>query len=124
MKKIKFLGFLAPALLCVSFASAQDFSSAFDFSDSSSSGDFGSDFGNDFSGDFGSSSSSSSFSGFSSSALEVSGEAEVNFRGYFDKEDEFGVPLKEWETEADPKGKINLKYANDAVSAEVKLVRR
>ncbi len=120
MKKIKFLGFLAPALLCVSFASAQDFSSDFDFSDSSSSGDFGSDFGNDFSGDFGSSSSSSSFSGFSSSALEVSGEAEVNFRGYFDKEDEFGVPLKEWETEADPKGKINLKYANDAVSAEVK----
>lgn len=120
MKKIKFLGFLTSALLCVSFAAAQDFSSDFDFSDSSSSGDFGSDFGNDFSGDFGSSSSSSSFSGFSSSALEVSGEAEVNFRGYFDKEDEFGVPLKEWETQADPKGKINLKYANDAVSAEVK----
>jgi len=57
MKKIKFLGFLASALLCVSFASAQDFSSDFDFSDSSSSGDFGSDFGSDFSGDFGSSSS-------------------------------------------------------------------
>ena len=120
MKKIKFLGFLTSALLCVSFAAAQDFSSDFDFSDSSSSGDFGADFGNDFSGDFGSTSSSSSFSGFSSSALEVSGEAEVNFRGYFDKEDEFGVPLKEWETQADPKGKINLKYANDAVSAEVK----
>ena len=120
MKKIKFLGFLTSALLCVSFAEAQDFSSDFDFSDSSSSGDFGGDFGNDFSGDFGSSSSLSSFSGFSSSALEVSGEAEVNFRGYFDKEDEFGVPLKEWETQADPKGKINLKYANDAVSAEVK----
>ena len=119
MKKIKFLGFLTSALLCVSFAAAQDFSSDFDFSDSSSSGDFGGDFGSDFSGDFGSS-SSPSFSGFSSSALEVSGEAEVNFRGYFDKEDEFGVPLKEWETQADPKGKINLKYANDAVSAEVK----
>ena len=81
MKKIKFLGFLTSALLCVSFAAAQDFSSDFDFSDSSSSGDFGGDFGNDFSGDFGSTSSSSSFSGFSSSALEVCCEAEVNLRG-------------------------------------------
>ncbi len=90
------------ALLGASLLSAQDF-------------DFGDDFGSDFGGDFGDSSSS-----FSASALEVTGEAEINFRAYFDDEGEYGLPVDEWKTEAEPKGKINLKYSTDAVSADVK----
>ncbi len=90
------------ALLSASLLAAQDF-------------DFGSDFGSDFGGDFGDTSSS-----FSASALEVTGEAEINFRAYFDDEGEYGLPVDEWKTQADPKGKINLKYSTDAVSADVK----
>ncbi len=99
----KFIFSLASfALLGASLAGAQDF-------------DFGSDFGDDFGGDFGDTSSS-----FSASGIEVTGEAEINFRAYFDDEGEYGLPVDEWKTEADPKGKINLKYSTDAVSADVK----
>ncbi len=99
----KFIFSLASfALLGASLAGAQDF-------------DFGSDFGDDFGGDFGDTSSS-----FSASSIEVTGEAEINFRAYFDDEGEYGLPVDEWKTEADPKGKINLKYSTDAVSADVK----
>ena len=77
--------------------------------------DFGDDFGSDFGGDFGDASSS-----FAATSLEVSGEAEVNFRAYFDEEGEYGLPVDEWQTDTTPSGKINLKYANDSVSAEAK----
>lgn len=89
--------------------------------DSDFGGDFSGDFSDDFGGGFGDSSSSGS--GFSMTQLELSGEAEVNFRGYFD-DDGHGadnpLSVKDWETEVAPKGKINLKYNNDSVSAEVK----
>lgn len=103
MKKFIF-SLTSLALLSTSILAAQDFGD-----------DFGSDFGSDFGGDFGDSSSS-----FSASSLEVTGEAEINFRAYFDDEGEYGLPVDEWKTEANPKGKINLKYSTDAVSADVK----
>lgn len=106
MKKIKLLGFIAAYTLAASLAFGQD--SDFDFSD-----DFGSDFGD----------SSSSSSGFSMTQLEVSGEAEVKFRTYFDDDEHTQydpLEMKDWDTEAIPKGKVNLKYNNDSVSAEVK----
>lgn len=110
MKKLKLLG-LASAL---AFAGALAFSQDSDFSN-----DFASDFGEDFGSDFGDSSSSS----FSMTQLEVSGEAEMSFRAYFDDDEHTQYdPLspKEWESEATPKGKVNLKYSNDSVSAEIK----
>lgn len=110
MKKLKLLGFIAAASLAMPLAFAQDS----DFSD-----DFGSDFGDDFGSDFG----DSSAGGFSMTQLEVSGEAELNFRAYFDDEEHNQYdPLspREWESEAEPKGKVNLKYSNDSVAAEIK----
>lgn len=102
MKKIKFIGLFTAALFTASFAFADDF-------------DFGDDFGSDFGGDFGDSSAS-----FAGGALEVNGEAQIDFRAYFDDEDEYGLPVDEWKTDTTPKGKINLKYSNSAVSAEAK----
>lgn len=102
MKKIKFIGLFTAALFTAGFAFADDF----DFSD---------DFGSDFGGDFGDSSAS-----FAGGALEVNGEAQIDFRAYFDDEDEYGLPVDEWKTDTTPKGKINLKYSNSAVSAEAK----
>lgn len=102
MKKIKFIGLFTAALFTAGFAFADDF-------------DFGDDFGSDFGGDF--SDSSASFAG---GALEVNGEAQIDFRAYFDDEDEYGLPVDEWKTDTTPKGKINLKYSNSAVSAEAK----
>lgn len=107
MKKIKLLGFIAASTFAASLAFGQD--SDFDFSD-----DFGSDFGG---GD------SSSGSGFSVTQLEVNGEAKVDFRAYFDDDEHTQydpLEIKEWDTEAAPKGKVNLKYNSDSVSAEVK----
>ena len=98
MKKIKFIGLFTAALFTAGFAFADDF-------------DFGDDFGSDF-GD-----SSASFAG---GALEVNGEAQIDFRAYFDDENEYGLPVDEWKTDTTPKGKINLKYSNSAVSAEAK----
>lgn len=102
MKKIKIIGLFTAALFTAGFAFADDF----DFSD---------DFGSDFGGDFGDSSAS-----FAGGALEVNGEAQIDFRAYFDDEDEYGLPVDEWKTDTTPKGKINLKYSNSAVSAEAK----
>lgn len=102
MKKIKFIGLFTAALFTAGFAFADDF-------------DFGDDFGSDFGGDFGDSSAS-----FAGGALEVNGEAQIDFRAYFDDEDEYGLPVDEWKTDTTPKGKINLKYSNSAVSAEAK----
>ena len=102
MKKIKIIGLFTAALFTAGFAFADDF----DFSD---------DFGSDFGGDFGDSSAS-----FAGGALEVNGEAQIDFRAYFDDEDEYGLPIDEWKTDTTPKGKINLKYSNSAVSAEAK----
>lgn len=102
MKKIKFIGLFTAALFTAGFAFADDF-------------DFGDDFGSDFGGDFGDSSAS-----FAGGALEVNGEAQIDFRAYFDDEDEYGLPVDEWKTDTNPKGKINLKYSNSAVSAEAK----
>ena len=102
MKKIKFIGLFTAALFTAGFAFADDF-------------DFGDDFGSDFGGDFGDSSAS-----FAGGALEVNGEAQIDFRDYFDDEDEYGLPVDEWKTDTTPKGKINLKYSNSAVSAEAK----
>lgn len=102
MKKIKFIGLFAAALFTAGFAFADDF-------------DFGDDFGSDFGGDFGDSSAS-----FAGGALEVNGEAQIDFRAYFDDENEYGLPVDEWKTDTTPKGKINLKYSNSAVSAEAK----
>lgn len=104
MKRTKILAILAAAAFCTSFAIAQDM-------------DFGDDFGSDFGGDFGDSSSSSSFA---ATALSVNGEAQINFRAYVDDEGTIGLPIDEWNTWVDPKGKLGLKYANDAVSADVK----
>ena len=94
MKKIKFIGLFTAALFTAGFAFADDF-------------DFGDDFGSDFGGDFGDSSAS-----FAGGALEVNGEAQIDFRAYFDDEDEYGLPVDEWKTDTTPKGKINLKYSN------------
>lgn len=102
MKKIKFIGLFTAALFTAGFVFADDF-------------DFGDDFGSDFGGDFGDSSAS-----FAGGALEVNGEAQIDFRAYFDDEDEYGLPVDEWKTDTTPKGKINLKYSNSAVSAEAK----
>lgn len=102
MKKIKFIGLFTAALFTAGFAFSDDF-------------DFGDDFGSDFGGDFGDSSAS-----FAGGALEVNGEAQIDFRAYFDDEDEYGLPVDEWKTDTTPKGKINLKYSNSAVSAEAK----
>lgn len=102
MKKIKFIGLFTAALFTAGFVFADDF-------------DFGDDFGSDFGGDFGDSSAS-----FAGTALEVNGEAQIDFRAYFDDEDEYGLPVDEWKTDTTPKGKINLKYSNSAVSAEAK----
>lgn len=102
MKKIKFIGLFTAAFFTAGFAFADDF-------------DFGDDFGSDFGGDFGNSSAS-----FAGGALEVNGEAQIDFRAYFDDEDEYGLPVDEWKTDTTPKGKINLKYSNSAVSAEAK----
>lgn len=104
MKRTKILAILAAAAFCTSFAIAQDM-------------DFGDDFGSDFGSDFGDSSSSSSFA---ATALSVNGEAQINFRAYVDDEGTIGLPIDEWNTWVDPKGKLGLKYANDAVSADVK----
>lgn len=108
MKKL--IAFLSAVALCAGIAFAQDA----DFSD-----DFSSDFGSDFSSDFGDDSSSSG-SGFSETKLEIGGEAQIDFRAYVDDTDTSGLPIDEWETKAFPKGKINLKYANDSVFAEAK----
>lgn len=104
MKRTKILALLAAAAFCTSFATAQDM-------------DFGDDFGSDFGSDFGDSSSSSSFT---ATALSVNGEAQINFRAYVDDEGTIGLPIDEWNTWVDPKGKLGLKYANDSVSADVK----
>lgn len=104
MKRTKILALLATATFFSSFATAQDM-------------DFGDDFGSDFGGDFGDSSSSSSFA---ATALSVNGEAHVNFRAYVDDEGTIGLPIDEWNTWVDPKGKLGLNYSNDSVSADVK----
>lgn len=104
MKRTKILALLATAAFFSSFATAQDM-------------DFGDDFGSDFGGDFGDSSSSSSFA---ATALSVNGEAQVNFRAYVDDEGTSGLPIDEWNTWVDPKGKLGLNYSNDSVSADVK----
>lgn len=104
MKQTKILALLATAAFFSSFATAQDM-------------DFGDDFGSDFGGDFGDSASSSSFA---ATALSVNGEAQVNFRAYVDDEGTSGLPIDEWNTWVDPKGKLGLNYSNDSVSADVK----
>lgn len=104
MKRTKILALLATASFFSSFATAQDM-------------DFGDDFGSDFGGDFGDSASSSSFA---ATALSVNGEAQVNFRAYVDDEGTSGLPIDEWNTWVDPKGKLGLNYSNDSVSADVK----
>lgn len=104
MKRTKILAVLATATFFSSFATAQDM-------------DFGDDFGSDFGGDFGDSASSSSFA---ATALSVNGEAQVNFRAYVDDEGTSGLPIDEWNTWVDPKGKLGLNYSNDSVSADVK----
>lgn len=104
MKRTKILALLASAAFFSSFATAQDM-------------DFGDDFGSDFGVDFGDSASSSSFA---ATALSVNGEAQVNFRAYVDDEGTSGLPIDEWNTWVDPKGKLGLNYSNDSVSADVK----
>lgn len=104
MKRTKILALLATATFFSSFATAQDM-------------DFGDDFGSDFGGDFGDTASSSSFA---ATALSVNGEAQVNFRAYVDDEGTSGLPIDEWNTWVDPKGKFGLNYSNDSVSADVK----
>ena len=104
MKRTKILALLATAAFFSSFATAQDM-------------DFGDDFGSDFGGDFGDSASSSSFA---ATALSVNGDAQVNFRAYVDDEGTSGLPIHEWNTWVDPKGKLGLNYSNDSVSADVK----
>lgn len=104
MKRTKILALLATAVFFSSFATAQDM-------------DFGDDFGSDFGGDFGDTASSSSFA---ATALSVNGEAQVNFRAYVDDEGTSGLPIDEWNTWVDPKGKLGLNYSNDSVSADVK----
>lgn len=104
MKRTKILAVLATAAFFSSFATAQDM-------------DFGDDFGSDFGGDFGDSAASSSFA---ATALSVNGEAQVNFRAYVDDEGTSGLPIDEWNTWVDPKGKLGLNYSNDSVSADVK----
>lgn len=104
MKRTKILALLATATFFSSFATAQDM-------------DFGDDFGSDFGVDFGDSASSSSFA---ATALSVNGEAQVNFRAYVDDEGTSGLPIDEWNTWVDPKGKLGLNYSNDSVSADVK----
>lgn len=103
MKRIKILAIFAAAF-CSAFAVAQDM-------------DFGDDFGSDFGSDFGASDSSSSFS---AGSFSVNGEAQINFRAYVDDEGTIGLPIDEWNTWVDPKGKIGLNYSNDTVSADVK----
>ena len=104
MKRTKILALLAAVAFCTSFATAQDM-------------DFGDDFGSDFGGDFGDTASSSSFA---ATALSVNGEAQVNFRAYVDDEGTSGLPIDEWNTWVDPRGKLGLNYSNDSVSADVK----
>ena len=104
MKRMKILAISAAAFFCASLAAAQDM-------------DFGDDFGSDFGSDFGDSSSSSSFS---AGSFSVNGEAQINFRAYVDDKDTIGLPIDEWNTWVDPKGKIGLNYSNDTVSADVK----
>ncbi len=104
MKRIKILAIFAAAAFCSAFAVAQDM-------------DFGDDFGSDFGSDFGASDSSSSFS---AGSFSVNGEAQINFRAYVDDEGTIGLPIDEWNTWVDPKGKIGLNYSNDTVSADVK----
>lgn len=104
MKRMKILAIFAAAFFCASLAAAQDM-------------DFGDDFGSDFGSDFGDSSSSSSFS---AGSFSVNGEAQINFRAYVDDKDTIGLPIDEWNTWVDPKGKIGLNYSNDTVSADVK----
>lgn len=104
MKRTKILALLATATFFSSFAAAQDM-------------DFGDDFGSDFGSDFDDSASSSSFA---ATALSVNGEAQVNFRAYVDDEGTSGIPIDEWNTWVDPKGKLGLNYSNDSVSADVK----
>ena len=104
MKRTKILALLSTAAFFSSFATAQDM-------------DFGDDFGSDFGGDFGDTASSSSFA---ATALSVNGEAQVNFRAYVDDEGTSGLPIDEWNTWVDPKGKLGLNYSNDSVSADVK----
>lgn len=104
MKRTKILALLATAAFFSSFATAQDM-------------DFGDDFGSDFGGDFGDTASSSSFA---ATALSVNGEAQVNFRAYVDDEGTSGLPIDEWNTWVDSKGKLGLNYSNDSVSADVK----
>lgn len=107
MKKL--IAVLAATALCIFSGFAQD--ADFDDFGSNDFGDFGSD---DFSG------SSDSGSGFSATKLEIGGEAQLDFRAYVDDTGTSGLPIDEWETKADPKGKINFKYANDSVFAEAK----
>lgn len=103
MKRMKILAISAAAVFCASLA-AQDM-------------DFGDDFESDFGSDFGDASSSSSFS---AGSFSVNGEAQINFRAYVDDKDTIGLPIDEWNTWVDPKGKIGLNYSNDTVSADVK----
>ncbi len=107
MKKL--IAVLAATALCIFSGFAQD--ADFDDFGSNDFGDFGSD---DFGG------SSDSGSGFSATKLEIGGEAQLDFRAYVDDTGTSGLPIDEWETKADPNGKINFKYANDSVFAEAK----
>ena len=112
MKKLNFTFFLQVTIFFACFSAGLAFAGDFDFGDDFSSG---------FEGDFGGfEDGGGSFSG---NSLAVTGEAEINFRGYFDAEDEFGLALDEWKTESVPKGKISLNYSNStvpAVSADAK----
>lgn len=108
MKQTKiFLSAVAAASLLAAGVYAQDAAA-------SSSDDFGSDFASD---------TASGAASPSSSAVTVGGEAELDGRVYVDEDNDSGdkKAFENWDAQALPKGKLDIKYEGSKSDIELKL---
>ena len=77
----------------------------------------------DFGSDFNTTGTAVSGSSTGSSAVTTGGEAELNGRVYVDEEDADGSKksFSDWDAEATPKGKLDIKYEGSKTDVELKL---
>ncbi|MCK9169037.1 MAG: hypothetical protein M0P01_01330 [Treponema sp.] len=80
-------------------------------------------FSDDFSSDFNTTGTAVSGSSTGSSAVTTGGEAELNGRVYVDEENSDGSKksFSDWDAEATPKGKLDIKYEGSKTDVELKL---